>query len=210
MPELPLSKLIVLLFVMTGPLRVIPAFASLTASFSPASRHRLARRGVVVAALGVLLAVVVGHPVLEAWDTTPQALAAATGLLLLLAALQPLVGWPAAAPPRPSPSEPELDIGQFALTPLAFPTILPPYAVGVLVLFAGFFPDLASLGKMLAAAYSLLLINLVAMIYARQILKVIRASTLQLLGAVFGVLQLALAIQMIFWALRTAWSQAAA
>lgn len=203
MPDLPLDKLFVLLFLMSGPLRVIPAFALMTRSLSQPVRQKMARVGVFFAAIGVLLAVFVGHPVLKAWDTTPQALTAATGLLLLLVALQPLVGWPPIQAPSPTPVEKDLVVGQFALSPLAFPTILPPFAVGVLVLFADFFPDPISQGKMVAAAFSLLFVDFLGMLHAQWILAVIRPGTLQLLGSIFGVLQLALAIQMIFWALKT-------
>ncbi|MFN7678247.1 MAG: MarC family protein [Cyanobacteriota bacterium] len=203
MPELPLSKLFVLLVLMTGPLRVVPAFASLTGSLGATIRNRLALRGVVFAAIGILLAVFVGHPVLKAWDTTPQALTAATGLLLLFTALQALVGWPPSPASSSAPVEETLDMGRLALSPLAFPIIVPPFAVGVLVLFAAFFPDFTSQCKMLAVAYGLLLVDYVAMRGARRILAVIGSSTLQLLGAVFGVLQLALAVQMVFWAVKS-------
>jgi multiple antibiotic resistance protein len=210
-PELPLSKLFVLLFMMTGPLRVVPAFAALTRSFDLPARNRLALRGVLFAAIGVLLAVFAGHAVLEAWGATPQALTAATGLLLLLTALQPLVGWPATPTPDPATApatatataSQDPDPGRLAIAPLAFPIIVPPFAVGVLILFAAFFPDLRSQLQMVALAFGLLLADLVAMRHARRILAVIGAGTLQVLGAVFGVLQLALAIQMIFWALRS-------
>jgi hypothetical protein len=69
---------------------------------------------------------------------------------------------------------------------------VPPFAVGVLILFAAFFPDLRSQLQMVALAFGLLLADLVAMRHARRILAVIGAGTLQVLGAVFGVLQLAL------------------
>lgn len=93
-PEVPLDKLFVLLFMMTGPLRVVPGFAALTRDTDAPVRHRLALRGVMFAAVGVLLAVFVGHAILKSWGASPQALATATGLLLLLTALQALVGWP--------------------------------------------------------------------------------------------------------------------
>ncbi|MEB3334350.1 MAG: MarC family protein [Cyanobacteriota bacterium] len=203
MPQLPLGKLLVLLFLMSGPLRVIPSFAALTGALGASTRNQLALRSVLYAALAVVIAVFAGHRVLEAWDTTPQALTAATGLVLLLTALQPLVGWP----PAPSTAIPAAvddgDIGRFALSPLAFPIIVPPFAIGVLVLFAAFFPDPIQQSQMVAAAWALLLIDYLGMRQARRILAMIGPVTLQLLGAVFGVLQLALAVQMMFWAVKS-------
>jgi multiple antibiotic resistance protein len=197
-PDFPVQKLIVLLFMMTGPLRVVPAFAGMTREFDTPVRNRLALRGVLYAAVGILLAVFVGRVILKSWGATPQALAAATGLLLLLTAFQALIGWP--APPAPGPAtEPNPD--RLALSPLAFPTIVPPFAVGVLILFAAYFPDFSSQWTMLGVAGGILAVDLVAMCFARSILPLIGLPTLQMLGAVFGVLQLSLAIQMIFWSI---------
>lgn len=181
MPDLPLSKLFVLLFMMTGPLRVVPAFAGMTRSLGSQPRSRLALRGVLFAAIGVLLAVFVGHAVLSAWGATLQALTAATGLLLLITALQPLVGWPASPSASPPPTESESDLDRLALSPLAFPIILPPFAVGVLILFAAFFHDLNSQLQMVGLAFTLLLTDLVAMRHARRIMAVIGPSALQVL-----------------------------
>lgn len=198
--EIPLEKMFVLLFMMTGPLRVVPMFAGLTREFDPVVRNRLALRGVMYAAVAVLLAVFVGHIILKSWGATPQALAAATWLLLLLTALQALVGWPA----TPSPvKDVESNPDRLALSPLAFPTIVPPFAVGVLILFAAHFPDLESQLKMVGLAFGILAADLIGMRYAQQILRVIGMSTLQILGAIFGVLQLALALQMILWAVQS-------
>jgi multiple antibiotic resistance protein len=208
MPELPVSKLFVLLFMMMGPLRVAPGFAGLTRELDEPTRNRLANRSVCFAAARVGLAVVVGHTILRSWGATPESLAAATGLLLLLTALQAVIGWPVGN--TPSAVSPAMDstspaaFDAWAIAPVAFPILLPPFAVGVLILFGAYFPDWTSKIAMLLLAVGLLAVDWLAMRFARQIMAVIGASTLQVLGAVFGVLQLALAVQMMLWALRTA------
>jgi multiple antibiotic resistance protein len=141
MPDVPLPKLFALLFMMTGPLRVVPAFAGLTAKLDAPTRHRLALRGALFAAAGVLLAVFVGAGILKSWGASREALATVTGLLLLLTALQSVIGWPAPPTPTLAPEGENLPLSRLALAPLAFPNILPPCAVGVLMLFAAFFPD---------------------------------------------------------------------
>jgi multiple antibiotic resistance protein len=76
----------------------------------------------------------------------------------------------------------------------------------VLILFAAFFPDLENQLKIVGLSLGLLAVDLVAMRHAEQILKAIGAETLQVLGAVFGVAQLALALEMIVWGLKTAFA----
>jgi len=47
----------------------------------------------------------------------------------------------------------------------------------------------------------LMVMNLLAMLYARQILGLIGGATLQIVGAVLGILQIALSVQIILFAL---------
>jgi multiple antibiotic resistance protein len=103
MPDVPLPKLFTLLFMMTGPLRVVPAFAGLTAKLDAPTRQRLALRGAMFAAVGVLLAVFVGAGILKSWGASREALATVTGLLLMLTALQTVIGWPVSPAPSPPP-----------------------------------------------------------------------------------------------------------
>lgn len=201
MPEVPLDKLFVLLFMMTGPLRVVPGFAALSRELDEEQRRSIATRGVLYASTGVFLAIFMGHTVLASWGASPEALATATGLLLFVTALQSLVGWPVAS--QPVQSNASGSTTRLALSPLAFPTILPPFAVGVLILFGAYFPDMYSKLMMLGLSVGLIGVDWIAMKYAQQIMEKIGASTLQVLGAVFGVLQLSLAIQMIFWAIQS-------
>ena len=200
MPELPIDKLFVLLFMMTGPLRVVPGFSAIAGNLDPDLQKRLALRSTLYASLGVLLAIFVGHTVLRSWGATPEALATASGLLLLLTALQSLVGG-ASSSSQSISGEDLLD--RLALSPIAFPTILPPFAVGVLILFGANFPTFESQLKMSFLAIGILVVDYFSMCFANRIMATIGSSTLQVLGAVFGVLQLALAVQMIFWALKS-------
>lgn len=201
MPEVPLDKLFVLLFMMTGPLRVVPGFAALSSALDEEQKKRIATRGALYASAGVFLAVVMGHTILASWGASPEALAAATGILLFLTALQSLVGWPAVSPA--GQNNQNSSFARLALSPLAFPTILPPFAVGVLILFGAYFPDWYSKVMMLGLTWGIIAVDWIAMKYAKQIMEKIGASTLQVLGAVFGVLQLSLAIQMVFWAIKS-------
>ncbi len=161
-----------------------------------------ALRAVIVAAIGILLSVFIGVGVLKAWSVSPHALATATGTLLFLTALWSVMGWGTSDQPAP-PSEPN---PRLAISPIAFPTLLPPFAVGVLILFGAFFPDQGEQMNIVGLALAMLVADLIAMRYAQQILDTIGTSTLQVLGAVFGVLQLSLALEMIIWGVKTSFT----
>ena len=85
---------------------------------------------------------------------------------------------------------------QLAVTPLAFPSMVTPRAVGVLVIFVAFFLTLQGKLMVLAVAAVVLFLNLLAMRCAYWFMDRIGMTPLLVLGAVFGVLQVALGIEM--------------
>ncbi len=194
MNELPLKQIFVLLFMMTGPLKVVPTFAALTAKLPPEDGKRIARKAVLIAMIALLLAIFVGHGIMASWGASPQAVAAAAGLLLGIASLQAILGSHGGGSDQPE-SDP-------AIAPLAFPTLVPPYAVGVLILFAAHFTEVGYLLQIAGLALGMMLLNWLAMSHASRILRVLGPTVLRVLGSVFGVLQLSLGIQMLLYALR--------
>ena len=140
----PFERLFTLLFMMMGPAAVMPVFAVLTEGAAPKLSRRIAFRAAFFAGIAVALAVLLGYGVLTSWGATPASLVIAGGLLLLLSALQTTMMRPMPAGPGPAQAtaaEPSLAI---ALSPLAFPGIVAPHAIGVLIIFAAYLHDRAS------------------------------------------------------------------
>ena len=129
------------------------------------------------------------------------ALHIAAGIVLLLVALQSLLA--SYSPPSEAP-EPHPRRLNFILSPLVYPIILSPYGIATFILIlaskytVGLYSDLMVVGMFLAV----MAVNLVVMWFARTIVRY-GGSFLLILGAVFGVLQVALAIKMILDALIT-------
>ena len=193
LPELPLKQIFVLLFMMTGPLKVVPTFAALTASLPEADRGPIARKAVFLAMIALALAIFAGHFIMASWGASPQAVSAAAGILLAIASLQAILGTASAPPQNGGESDP-------AISPLAFPTLVPPYAVGVLILFTSHFSETTYLLQIAGLAVCMTLLNWLAMTFAVQILRALGPTTLRVLGSVFGVLQLSLGLEFIFYA----------
>ena len=163
------AKLFPLLFNMMGPIGVIPLFAGLTASMDQAT--------------------------LEAWSISTGSLVLAGGLIVSLTALLPLVWNPGSSTPTAQgESRPPQ---QLAVSPLAFPTIVNPRAVAILVIFVAFFSTLDGKLAVLVVAGLMLVLNLVGMRYAHWFMQAIGMTPLLILGAVFGVLQVALGVEML-------------
>ena len=118
------------------------------------------------------------------------------GIVLFLVALRPVLEQYATHEPRTQgevPAEvPATSPSALAFSPLAFPTIVTPYGIAVLIIGVTLGRHDSDSGRV---AFVLLL-NLLAMLFADRILKApFVAPALGIVGAVLGVLQIALGVQ---------------
>lgn len=187
----PLAILGALLFTLVGPIKVMPIFDALTRTMTPRARAGLALRAAGFGALGVAIAAEMGATKIESVGISREALGAATGLVLAIVGLPPLIGVEIGA--SAGPDGPPDAFG------LAFPTLLPPYAFGLIILISLYLPASTGVVRVASLGVLLMAINALAMIAAPVIMRRIGLTPLRLLGAVFGIIQLALGIQMLFW-----------
>lgn len=191
----PLGKLFALLFMMMGPIAVMPGFVAVTQGADASLARRIAWRAAVYAAIAVTVAVLLGYGVLSGWGASPASLIIAAGILLLLASLRQALAPPVTPgpPPEPRPA-PGVEV---ALSPLAFPLIVTPPAIGVLIIFTAYVRDSGMQARILAIGLAVVLLDWLAMRVARQVVSWVGPVPLRILGAVFGVLQVALAVEFI-------------
>lgn len=98
----------------------------------------------------------------------------------------------------PAPS-----VSALAFSPLAFPTIVTPHGIAVLILLLTLHPGMAGALQILGVAAIVLLLDLLAMLGAERLLKVpFVMPALGIIGAVMGVLQVALGVQAMVTGLR--------
>ena len=85
---------------------------------------------------------------------------------------------------------------------ITFPIVVTPYGIAALIVVLANSPNAERTGAILLILVGVMLLNLLAMVYARRIMGGVTVMILQIVGAVLGVLQVALAIEMILLALR--------
>ena len=80
---------------------------------------------------------------------------------------------------------------------IAFPLVVTPYGIAALIVLLANSHDLARTTSILAILIGVMVLNLLALLYVRRIMAGMMIIVLQILGAVLGVLQIALAVEMI-------------
>ena len=186
--QLFLSVFVTLLVIMNPP-GAVPIFLGLTASLTHAQRVIAARRASLVA-LGVIAAFAVfGQQILTYLHISLPALQGAGGLLLLLVALQLLVG---------QDSGVASDAGvNVALVPLGTPILAGPGAIVATMLAVRAANGVAGFLAVAMGLVTALLMVWLFLRFAGQVHRLLRDSGTMLVTRIAGLLLSAIAVQMI-------------
>lgn len=191
------------LFLSIGPAHAIPVFAGLTAGQQPAFRRNLALAGIGAAALAIAIAATVGVSFIAKWHLSLASIELAAGLLLLLVALGKLLPGATESHAAPAGEGPPPRIADLAFSPIAVPTIIPPFGMAIVILLFALAAERGATVTLAAVVAVILAIDLLAMLYAHKIVAIAWLRYLLLLvGTILGVLQVALALQVIANAIR--------
>jgi multiple antibiotic resistance protein len=189
-------EVFVTLLVITDPPGVVPPFLGLTRGLPSRVRNRLAWQAAVVA-FGVIVAFALfGQSILAYLGVELPALQGAGGLLLLLVALQLLTG------AMNEPTEAERLKANVAFVPLGTPLLAGPGAIVATMLFvrrANGTADVVAFGVAIVAVAVVLWLT---MRFSGVIHRVLRASGVELLTRIAGLLLSAIAVQLVADAIR--------
>ncbi|MEJ2328424.1 MAG: MarC family protein [Gammaproteobacteria bacterium] len=192
----PLVHIFTFLILMLGPFKIIGPFAKVTRGADAALRRQIALQAILFSTIALLIAGFAGEYILTKYTIPLPILALTAGIILFLVALQNTLsqfgpktsGREAETVPNPTLKE--------ALSPIAFPTIVTPYGIAALVVFLSFSSDLQSQFMIGGVVLAVMLLNLVVMLNVWRIGPVLNIA-LAILGAVIGVIQVALGLQII-------------
>ena len=200
-PEAPhllgLSTVFILLFVTLGPIKVLGPFMQLTHDYDAARTKQLAVRAFVLAVIAAIVGGYVGKLLVDNWQISIASLTLAGGIIFLLVGLNlVLQQYQTAHALTPLPEKP-----MAAALRVAFPIIVTPYGIAAVIALLVNSPDIGRTAAIFVILIVVMLFNLLAMLYARRIMADAMILVLQIFGAVLGVLQVALAVQMILYGL---------
>jgi multiple antibiotic resistance protein len=193
-----LGAVFTLLFVTLGPVKILGPFAQLTRDADEAKVKQIAVRAFALAVVAVVAGGFVGRALLGNWGISIPALMLAGGMIFFLVGLNLVL-----EQYQPAPAAPPLPAAPMAAAlRLAFPTVVTPYGIAAVIALLVNSPDAARTASVVAILIGVMVLNLLAMLYSRRLMGGATVMALQILGAVLGVLQVALAVQLILRGLR--------
>jgi multiple antibiotic resistance protein len=195
-------NLFIIFFVTLGPLKIIPVFVQLTAHADVSLRRQLAFRSTLLATVVILLVTTIGQNTVRVWRVQLPALLLTAKILLFLVSLNMVMSQygtlTESKPVAPTSAQPAPPSLKAVISPLTFPTILPPFGIAIALTITVAVRQLGlNTTPVLGVLVLVMLLNLLGMLAARPILGVLKPFTLQILGFTLAVMQLALGIEFI-------------
>ena len=175
-----LGAVFTLLSVTLGPLKIVGPFVQLTREADDATMKRIAVRAFSLAVIAIVVGGFLGQALLENWGISVPALLLAGGAIFLLVGLSLVLEQyqPVHPAPPPLPAAP-----MAAAMRITFPTVVTPYGIAALIVLLANSPDAARTASILAILIGVMVLNLLAMLYARRRMGGVTAMVLQVLGA---------------------------
>ena len=204
MLDFALNAFITLLIVVDPP-GVAPMFLALTARADPAQRRRMARRGVLIAAVVLYVFAAVGSLLLAALGVSLAAFRIAGGLLLFLLAVDMILARPSGLRATTGEETQEaLGFPDISVFPLAVPLLAGPGAMTSTVLLmdraAG---DPLRMGILVAVLAAVLGLTLLTLLFAARLATLLGTTGTNVIARVLGIVLAALAVQYVLDGLRT-------
>ena len=197
--ELGAVDIFTILLITIGPLKGMIVYAALTAKADLAFRRKVALRAVVTATGIVLLFILAGEFMLKVFHVTIPALKIAGGIILLLVALHMVMGEMGNEEKEGvKAAEPSLDM---AIFPLAVPMLATPQGIVAIVAMSAA-ATTSQLIMIVVFSLAIMAFNLLVLLAAGQIVKVLGVSGIQVIAKVAGILLAALAVQLMLLALQ--------
>jgi len=191
------NNVITILFLTIGPLKIIPHFAKMTGTADSKLKNKLAFRGFWVSTVTIVAVALIGQGMVANYRVSISALLTAAGLVIAIGAMRSIMAqYGKKQDSTPQPESPSLSM---AISPLSFPTILPPYGIAtvLLIMFVGKRVD-ANLNLIRAIIVGYMVLNYICMLSARWILKVFKPQIMNVFGIVLSVIQLGIGITWIY------------
>jgi multiple antibiotic resistance protein len=186
-----------LFFVTLGPERVSAPFWHQTQHLDPAARRGLALRVFVLSLIVLIAGGWVGHALAAKWQVSTPALLIATGVIFFVVALRVVLEQYEPARERETAPLPPHPLA--AAMRLTFPGVVTPYGLAAMIAVLAATEDGGRMEMMMifAIAFTVMAINLLAMLLAHGGKQGVFAMASGLLSAVLAVLQVALAVQIV-------------
>ena len=195
-----LVEILVVLFVTLGPLKVMLPFILMTEKFEGYVKRKIALKATIISTIIVSFIAVIGPYIMDRWNVSTPAISLVIAILLFSQGFMMInmIKNPSSLFDVASEISKLSAVDKLAYS-LSIPYIISPAGVAGILCIKIFNPAhyFGILTLVLAVLIVIMLLNYLAMIYAERIVKAITIPILALIGWIFSIFQLILAVQIV-------------
>ena len=194
------SFVFTILFMLLGPIKIIPGFLKLTHGAPRSFKREVAIKAALIASVIVAVVALLGKGMLATYGISLDGLRLAGGLVLLISALK--LTFP--DPEQSSTDGPMPTALQLALSPVALPIIVPPAGIAAILIFTTLASATPGMNAVVAQVLvGLMVLDFLVMFFIDQIVRLPGVLlVLNVFGAILVFIQVALALEILLIAFR--------
>lgn len=190
-----LGAVFTLMVVTLGPIKILGPFAQATSEDDPATTRVIAFKAFLFSIAAVLISALAGLGLLNKWHISVPGLELSGGIIFLIIGLRIVLEQYQPPAPAVHPTPPANTTA--AALRLTFPTIITPYGIAAVMVLLARSPDVRRTSMIVLVVVLVMVLNLLAMLGSRKVMGGVTLMILRIVGSVLGVLQVALAVEMI-------------
>jgi multiple antibiotic resistance protein len=188
------TKLLLLLLIGMGPKIALVPFLEKTKNFDAETQRAIGRRMVLIALITALVMFALGGLLLRLLHITSGAVAVAGGIILAFLAINMVIGHGEKAIEEQLVTKD--DPAKIAVYPLAVPYLLNPVGITILIVASDEVVSVASVGLVLALVFLVAAFDYLIFTNIDKLAKRLNPTSLVISEVVFGILLMAVAVQL--------------
>ncbi len=190
-------KIFTTLLAIVNPLGVIPIFVSLTGGVAEEERKRIARTTGIAVAVILIVATLLGKPLLDFFGVSIASFKVGGGILLLLMSISMMQARHTQSKQTPEEAAEAEEKESIAVVPIAMPLLAGPGAISTVIIYADASPNPIHIGLIVVICLLTSLLTWLALIAAGPARKMLSKTGINIATRLMGLLLAAIAVEFI-------------
>jgi len=190
-------KIFTTLLAIVNPLGVIPIFVSLTSSLAEQERKRIAHTTTIAVAVVLIVATLLGKPLLNFFGISIASFKVGGGILLLLMAISMMQARHTQSRQTPEEAEEAEEKASIAVVPIAMPLLAGPGAISTVIIYADESSQPLHIGLIIVISLLVALLTWIALTVAGPVRKMLSKTGINIATRLMGLLLSAIAVEFI-------------
>ncbi len=190
-------KIFTALLAIVNPLGIIPLFVGLTEGMEEAERKRIAGTASVTVAVVLVLATLIGKPLLNFFGVTIESFKVGGGILLLLMAISMMLAQHKQSRQTREEAEEAEEKESIAVVPIAMPLLAGPGAISTVIIYADISFRPLHIGMLILSSLLVACLTWLALRTAIPVSRMLSRTGINIAVRIMGLLLAAIAVEFI-------------